>query len=99
MDAIKKKMQAMKGEKENAVERATEAEEQAKEANSKAEKVSQKERNVCLSVRTSAHSLLASFPSSPACTTDLLDRRRRKFEPCRRRFNRSKMSWIRCKKI
>lgn len=41
MDAIKKKMQAMKGEKENAVERATEAEEQAKEANAKAEKVSQ----------------------------------------------------------
>ena len=40
MDAIKKKMQAMKGEKENAVERATEAEEQAKEANAKAEKVS-----------------------------------------------------------
>ena len=42
MDAIKKKMQAMKGEKENAVERATEAEEQAKEANAKAEKVSLK---------------------------------------------------------
>lgn len=47
MDAIKKKMQAMKGEKENAVERATEAEEQAKEANVKAEKVSQlKERGM-----------------------------------------------------
>lgn len=39
MEAIKKKMQAMKAEKENAVERATEAESEAKEANGKAEKV------------------------------------------------------------
>ena len=39
MEAIKKKMQAMKAEKENAVERAETAEDQAKEANQKAEKV------------------------------------------------------------
>lgn len=39
MEAIKKKMQAMKAEKENAVERATEAESEAKDANVKAEKV------------------------------------------------------------
>ena len=40
MEAIKKKMQAMKAEKENAVERAETAEQEAKEANAKAEKVS-----------------------------------------------------------
>lgn len=40
MEAIKKKMQAMKAEKENAVERAETAEQEAKEANGKAEKVS-----------------------------------------------------------
>ncbi|KAI1283019.1 Tropomyosin [Halotydeus destructor] len=38
MEAIKKKMQAMKTEKENAVERAEAAEQQAKDANVKAEK-------------------------------------------------------------
>ena len=40
MEAIKKKMQAMKTEKENAVERAETAEQQARDANTKAEKVS-----------------------------------------------------------
>lgn len=40
MEAIKKKMQAMRAEKESAVERAESAEVSAKEANHKAEKVS-----------------------------------------------------------
>lgn len=39
MEAIKKKMQAMKLEKENAVDRAEEAEQAAREANLRAEKV------------------------------------------------------------
>jgi hypothetical protein len=64
MDAIKKKMQAMKGEKENAVERATEAEEQAKEANSKAEKVSH-ELNCSTDVRVSSLSSLCPLSSLP----------------------------------
>ncbi|GBM80372.1 hypothetical protein AVEN_166514-1 [Araneus ventricosus] len=38
MEAIKKKMQAMKLEKENAVDRAEEAEQAAREANLRAEK-------------------------------------------------------------
>lgn len=39
MEAIKKKMQAMRAEKEQAVERAEAAESAAQEANTKAEKV------------------------------------------------------------
>lgn len=39
MEAIKKKMQAMRAEKEGAVERAETAEASAREANQKAEKV------------------------------------------------------------
>lgn len=39
MEAIKKKMQAMRAEKDNAVERAETAESMAREANEKAEKV------------------------------------------------------------
>ena len=40
MEAIKKKMQAMKAEKDSAVERAETAESMARDANVKAEKVS-----------------------------------------------------------
>ena len=40
MDAIKKKMQAMKLEKDNALDRAIQNEQQAKDANLRAEKVS-----------------------------------------------------------
>lgn len=40
MDAIKKKMQAMKLEKDNALDRAAMCEQQAKDANLRAEKVS-----------------------------------------------------------
>ena len=40
MEAIKKKMQAMKLEKDNAVDRAETAEQQARDANLRAEKVS-----------------------------------------------------------
>lgn len=40
MEAIKKKMQAMRAEKDNAVERAETAESMARDANEKAEKVS-----------------------------------------------------------
>lgn len=40
MDAIKKKMQAMKLEKDNALERASVCEQQARDANLRAEKVS-----------------------------------------------------------
>ena len=43
MDAIKKKMQAMKLEKDNAMDRADACEQQAKDANLRAERVSQKE--------------------------------------------------------
>ena len=39
MDAIKKKMQAMKLEKDNAMDRADACEQQAKDANIRAEKV------------------------------------------------------------
>lgn len=39
MDAIKKKMQAMKLEKDNAMDRADLAEQQARDANTRAEKV------------------------------------------------------------
>lgn len=39
MEAIKKKMQAMKLEKDNAVDRADTAEQQARDANLRAEKV------------------------------------------------------------
>lgn len=39
MDAIKKKMQAMKLEKDNALERAAVCEQQARDANLRAEKV------------------------------------------------------------
>lgn len=39
MDAIKKKMQAMKLEKDNALDRALQNEQQAKDANLRAEKV------------------------------------------------------------
>ena len=39
MDAIKKKMQAMKLEKDNALDRAAMCEQQAKDANLRAEKV------------------------------------------------------------
>lgn len=39
MDAIKKKMQAMKLEKDNAMDRADTLEQQNKEANNRAEKV------------------------------------------------------------
>lgn len=97
MDAIKKKMQAMKGEKENAVERATEAEEQAKEANAKAEKVSQEcsFRNAGSLCSTP---LLISYTSSLDHLSNA-NRRKKRFEHCRRRSNRSKMSWIRCKRI
>ena len=42
MDAIKKKMQAMKLEKDNAMDRADACEQQAKDANLRAEKVIQK---------------------------------------------------------
>ena len=41
MDAIKKKMQAMKLEKDNAMDRADACEQQAKDANLRAERVSQ----------------------------------------------------------
>ena len=41
MDAIKKKMQAMKLEKDNAMDRADACEQQAKDANLRAEKVIQ----------------------------------------------------------
>jgi len=41
MDAIKKKMQAMKLEKDNAMDKADACEQQAKDANLRAEKVSQ----------------------------------------------------------
>ena len=40
MDAIKKKMQAMKLEKDNAMDRADACEQQAKDANLRAERVS-----------------------------------------------------------
>ena len=40
MDAIKKKMQAMKLEKDNAMDRADTCEQQARDANLRAEKVS-----------------------------------------------------------
>ena len=43
MDAIKKKMQAMKLEKDNAMDRADACEQQAKDANLRAERVSEKE--------------------------------------------------------
>lgn len=39
MEAIKKKMQAMKLEKDSAIDRAEQAEQQAREANERAEKV------------------------------------------------------------
>jgi hypothetical protein len=39
MDAIKKKMQAMKAEKDNAMDRADTCEQQARDANLRAEKV------------------------------------------------------------
>ena len=42
MDAIKKKMQAMKLEKDNAMDRADACEQQAKDANLRAERVNQK---------------------------------------------------------
>ena len=41
MDAIKKKMQAMKLEKDNAMDRADACEQQAKDANLRAERVGQ----------------------------------------------------------
>ena len=43
MDAIKKKMQAMKLEKDNAMDRADACEQQAKDANLRAERVSREE--------------------------------------------------------
>ena len=46
MDAIKKKMQAMKLEKDNAMDRADACEQQAKDANLRAERVSFISRNL-----------------------------------------------------
>lgn len=47
MDAIKKKMQAMKLEKDNAMDRAQMCEQQAKDANLRAEKVQLKNYKTC----------------------------------------------------
>ena len=47
MDAIKKKMQAMKLEKDNAMDRADACEQQAKDANLRAERVSHVLCNLC----------------------------------------------------
>ena len=44
MDAIKKKMQAMKLEKDNAMDRADACEQQAKDANLRAERVGRKKQ-------------------------------------------------------
>jgi hypothetical protein len=46
MDAIKKKMQAMKLEKDNAMDRADACEQQAKDANLRAERVSEEKTGV-----------------------------------------------------
>ena len=46
MDAIKKKMQAMKLEKDNAMDRADACEQQAKDANLRAERVSREEGGI-----------------------------------------------------
>ena len=46
MDAIKKKMQAMKLEKDNAMDRADACEQQAKDANLRAERVRQTDRQI-----------------------------------------------------
>lgn len=46
MDAIKKKMQAMKLEKDNALDRALVCEQQARDANLRAEKVSSKNKTI-----------------------------------------------------
>ena len=46
MDAIKKKMQAMKLEKDNAMDRADACEQQAKDANLRAERVSHNQLNI-----------------------------------------------------
>ena len=48
MDAIKKKMQAMKLEKDNAMDRADACEQQAKDANLRAERVSHNYKSMCL---------------------------------------------------
>ena len=46
MDAIKKKMQAMKLEKDNAIDKADTCENQAKDANTRAEKVNEEVREL-----------------------------------------------------
>ena len=51
MDAIKKKMQAMKLEKDNAMDRADACEQQAKDANLRAERVRQMVESSILSER------------------------------------------------
>lgn len=47
MDAIKKKMQAMKVDKDSALERALVCEQEARDANTRAEKVSTRPCNAC----------------------------------------------------
>ena len=51
MDAIKKKMQAMKLEKDNAMDRADACEQQAKDANLRAERVSCLASPFCYSIQ------------------------------------------------
>jgi len=67
MDAIKKKMQAMKLEKDNAMDRADACEQQAKDANLRAERAEEEVRELQKKSRRSRYSPSPErkFPRTP----------------------------------
>lgn len=64
MDAIKKKMQAMKLEKDNALDRAAHMEQLAKDANVRAEKVCISNGQIVNYVNTEIHSIVSDYSSN-----------------------------------
>lgn len=63
MDAIKKKMQGMKLEKDNAMDRALLCEQQARDANARAEKVILNKKIIFLfAIQTNVHQIKGCIP-------------------------------------
>lgn len=85
MDAIKKKMQGMKLEKDNALERALVCEQQARDANLRAEKVS--------------FFSFSSFFLNQILISQSLNRLKMKLVVFKRKSKQLKMIWIKHKKL